>query len=251
MPMIRARYPATWDAIALAVKQDAKWCCEHCGKPCRQPKESVQQLAERLANSAWHSQLWDGEVLKPKRFVLTVAHLDQDPSNCDRANLQALCAVCHLKYDRRFRAKQQQLKAEWHGQLRIEPPEDAGLQLSLIPTRVAAFYLPHQGEAPTEGDAIQPIATLPQSSSPPEQNARAGKQRQHSPKGQACGWIEERMGNKQRQHPTTSYYYCWDEAIAPGETRRQKVYVKVGQLAIVRRMIAEKRLVAEIVGILK
>lgn len=154
MPMIRARYPADWDAIALAVKQQANWCCQHCGKPCRQPGESVQQLAERLVDSPWQVQLWHGDRPKPKRFALTVAHLDQEPSNCDPANLRALCAVCHLKYDRQFRPKQRRLRAEWYGQLRIEPPEGHGLQLSLMPEQVAPFLLPHQGNAPIEGEAI-------------------------------------------------------------------------------------------------
>lgn len=30
---------------------------------------------------------------------LTVAHLDQDPRNCDDDNLVALCQRCHLGYD--------------------------------------------------------------------------------------------------------------------------------------------------------
>jgi 5-methylcytosine-specific restriction endonuclease McrA len=40
-----------------------------------------------------------GYVEKPTRFTLTVAHLDHNPANCDRANLKALCAPCHLRYD--------------------------------------------------------------------------------------------------------------------------------------------------------
>jgi hypothetical protein len=32
-------------------------------------------------------------------IVLTVAHLDHDPRNCDLANLRALCQQCHLRYD--------------------------------------------------------------------------------------------------------------------------------------------------------
>jgi 5-methylcytosine-specific restriction endonuclease McrA len=40
-----------------------------------------------------------GYIEKPTRFTLTVAHLDHNPANCDRANLKALCAPCHLRYD--------------------------------------------------------------------------------------------------------------------------------------------------------
>ena len=31
--------------------------------------------------------------------VLTVAHLDHTPENCDDANLRAMCQGCHLRYD--------------------------------------------------------------------------------------------------------------------------------------------------------
>ena len=31
--------------------------------------------------------------------VLTVAHLDHDPSNCADDNLEAMCQRCHLRYD--------------------------------------------------------------------------------------------------------------------------------------------------------
>ncbi|WP_346293968.1 hypothetical protein [Sphaerothrix gracilis] len=86
--------------------------------------------------------------------------------------------------------------------------------------------------------------------SPPEQPVQRSQQRRHSPKGQACGWLEERIGNKKRKNPTTSYYYCWDEVIQPGETRRQKVYVKVRKMMQVRQMIDERRSVEEILTFL-
>ena len=30
MPIIRARYPDDWEAIAAQVKHEANWCCEQC-----------------------------------------------------------------------------------------------------------------------------------------------------------------------------------------------------------------------------
>ncbi|MFE4108391.1 hypothetical protein [Almyronema epifaneia] len=86
--------------------------------------------------------------------------------------------------------------------------------------------------------------------SPPEQSAQRSPKRRHSPKGQASGWLEERVGNKKRKNPTTSYYYCWDEVIQPGETRRQKVYVKVRKMMRLRQMIDERRSVHEILAFL-
>ena len=88
---------------------------------------------------------------------------------------------------------------------------------------------------------------VPVALSPPEQLSK----RRHSPKGEACGWIEERLGNKGRKNPSVSYYYCWDEVISTGETQRQKLYIKVKQLATVRRMLDERRSVEEIVRILE
>lgn len=37
--------------------------------------------------------------------VLTVAHLDQDPSNNDPANLAALCQLCHNRWDQASRTR--------------------------------------------------------------------------------------------------------------------------------------------------
>ena len=34
------------------------------------------------------------------RVILTVAHLDHDPSNNKDSNLKAMCQRCHLRYDK-------------------------------------------------------------------------------------------------------------------------------------------------------
>lgn len=77
MPMDRKRYPADWDEIARRVKDETDWKCEVCGRQCRRP----------------------GEPFDTHRRTLTVAHLDHTPENCERSNLRALCAPCHLRYD--------------------------------------------------------------------------------------------------------------------------------------------------------
>lgn len=130
MPMDRRLYPENWEAIALAVKTAANWQCQECGRPCRQPGESVADLIERLAGSTWNSDLWDtiedeefefgcAEVPRPQRFTLTVAHLDHQPWNCDRANLRALCSVCHCRYDLSQMPRKKALKRERLGQLNL------------------------------------------------------------------------------------------------------------------------------------
>jgi hypothetical protein len=81
-PENRDRYPADWDRIATGVKRDAGWTCE--GSPaypdCR----------------AAHGQL---HPFTGARVVLTVAHLDHQPENCERSNLRAWCQRCHNTYD--------------------------------------------------------------------------------------------------------------------------------------------------------
>lgn len=77
MPMDRGRYPANWNQIAQAVKEEADWKCEACGVQCYRPDEKVID----------HGR------------ILTVAHLNHTPEDCSRSNLRALCARCHLRYD--------------------------------------------------------------------------------------------------------------------------------------------------------
>jgi hypothetical protein len=53
----------------------------------------------------------------PRRWMLTVAHLDHKPQNCDRSNLQALCSPCHCRYDLSQMPRKIALKRERQGQL--------------------------------------------------------------------------------------------------------------------------------------
>ncbi len=61
-------YPPDWKEIARRVKDEAGWKCVRCG-----------HTHDRLTG-----------------HVLTVHHLDLDPSNCRWWNLAALCQKCHL-----------------------------------------------------------------------------------------------------------------------------------------------------------
>ena len=79
--MDRSKYPADWEEIARKVKDEAGWKCERCG------------------------QKHDTATGKT---ILTVHHLDRDPSNCKRENLIALCAVCHLQDEAKARRRERQ-----------------------------------------------------------------------------------------------------------------------------------------------
>ncbi len=64
----RHLYPPDWAEIAKAAKDAAGWRCVVCDAPHGTPGR-----------------------------VLTVHHLDHEPSNCAPENLLACCQSCHLK----------------------------------------------------------------------------------------------------------------------------------------------------------
>ena len=131
MPMDRSRYPKNWDAIALAIKNEANWHCEDCKRPCRKPGVDWMDFCLWLQNggSTWYGQTFEevhddetgewGTIEKPQRFTLTVAHLDHTPENCDRRNLKALCSPCHCRMDLKAMQTKKRLKAERLGQLSL------------------------------------------------------------------------------------------------------------------------------------
>lgn len=83
MPVDWSKYPDNWKEIAYAVKEEADWRCEMCGKQCRRP----------------------GESFDTHKRTATVAHLNHIESDCSRENLKCACAPCHLRYDSKHHAK--------------------------------------------------------------------------------------------------------------------------------------------------
>lgn len=61
-------YPADWKAIATRAKDAVGWVCPGCDAPHGKPPH-----------------------------VLTVHHLNHDPSDCRDENLLACCQRCHLR----------------------------------------------------------------------------------------------------------------------------------------------------------
>jgi hypothetical protein len=118
---IRAEYrrfyrPPNWIAVRKRILERAQNRCEQCGKP---NGARVLTFTGRLPNGSpimmwaidekgwWydhHGRTWPTmRVLRPIRsirVVLTIAHLDHTPGHDDDDNLKALCAWCHLNYDR-------------------------------------------------------------------------------------------------------------------------------------------------------
>lgn len=91
MTFVRERYPADWKTISLSIRERSGGQCEcegECGLHRTTP--GPRRCQERNGDAAKWAK---GKV------VLTVAHLDHDPMNCEPENLKAMCQRCHLRYD--------------------------------------------------------------------------------------------------------------------------------------------------------
>jgi hypothetical protein len=89
-------------------------------------------------------------------------------------------------------------------------------------------------ELPLPVDCLEKLPTI-----------RRRRQRRHSPKGTASGWLEERQGNKKRKTPSVSSYYGWFEG---GACRKR--YVPVGKVYRVHEMIQQRKPTSEILAYL-
>jgi hypothetical protein len=145
MPMDRSLYPPNWDEIAARIKDEVDWCCEFCGRTCMRPGESAEDFIKRISTteSPEDCPTVADFTAFPRRYVLSVAHLNHVPGDCERGNLKALCTSCHCRYDLRQMGRKQYLKRERHGQLRIEwemAVKLEGVQLALLP-EVESYWL--------------------------------------------------------------------------------------------------------------
>lgn len=76
----KSLYPSNWDEISDDLKHEVGWCCEWCPAEHGEPHPETGSIV-----------------------ILTTAHLDHNPANCERKNLKVLCQKCHNKYDRPVR----------------------------------------------------------------------------------------------------------------------------------------------------
>lgn len=99
-PENRDKYPANWKEIRADILKHAGDRCElcflengdliqreSCGKPyrCREVPPTLRR--------------------KPVRVVLTIAHINQDPTDNRPVNLRALCQRCHNLIDLPYRTQ--------------------------------------------------------------------------------------------------------------------------------------------------
>jgi hypothetical protein len=116
-PENRALYPRDWPQISREAKERAEWKCQHPGCLARQysigiwwrrdgvwawaeqyPPEPTWKEARKVAAEAfWEVQHVSGQPCIV--IVLTVAHLNHDPTDCRPENLRAMCQRHHLAHD--------------------------------------------------------------------------------------------------------------------------------------------------------
>ena len=110
------RYPANWKEIRYEVLVRAKHRCEFCGiynhswgwrgsdgKFFRVKKRPLREAGYKKPPFMLSRD--DKGPVKVIEIVLTIAHLDHTPENCDMENLKALCQKCHLTYDAEMHAQ--------------------------------------------------------------------------------------------------------------------------------------------------
>lgn len=87
-PENRSLYPSNWKEIRQDILKRANNKCEFCGIENYKIKDNGAKV------------------------VLTIAHLDQDPTNNDYTNLRALCQKCHNKLDMPYRVQHRKENAK-------------------------------------------------------------------------------------------------------------------------------------------
>lgn len=115
-PENRHRYPDNWKEISLRIRTvRAAGRCECLGECGR--GTHTGRCPNRNGGRAYGTG---------SRVVLTVAHLDHTPENCDDTNLRAMCQGCHLRYDqdhhRQTAAATRRAAIKAAGQLSLETP---------------------------------------------------------------------------------------------------------------------------------
>jgi len=133
MPMKRELYASNWEGISRHIRFDrAHGRCEKCGAPDGKLilRSTVDPERYLILEDDGVYYTVGGDVVRmsemPDEFalaerdvkvVLTVHHIDFDPSNNDESNLLALCARCHLIADQKNHMKHaKQTRQRKHGE---------------------------------------------------------------------------------------------------------------------------------------
>jgi len=124
------KYPPNWPEIRDLVRQRSRGQCEKCGimDGALGYRDQFGNFHE-LEGTAIEAARADGTTLL--KIVLTVAHLDHDPTHNDLSNLRHWCQQCHNRYDALTRSrgvKKRRREAQEETQLTIGGMNDAEAQ---------------------------------------------------------------------------------------------------------------------------
>lgn len=118
-PENRARYPSNWREIRANVLERAQNKCERCAAPNHETIARGDDGTYMLMGGEVHdaetgkylgmARGSEYPVVRMTRVVLTIAHLDHTPENCDMNNLRAWCQKCHLSYDAEHHRRNSQI----------------------------------------------------------------------------------------------------------------------------------------------
>ncbi len=170
----KSKYPENWAELRASVMERAGARCEVCGIPnyaiVEKKTRRIILRHEVMATGVHTPEKLTGaqqyllQRLHWSRIVLTIAHLDHDPTNNDLSNLKAMCQLDHNRYDRQHRdetiaaAKHKAMSKNYEGwQLRLPLPiKDEEI-------------LPHFGSPPIQIADI--VAGMPKDPTKEEENA--------------------------------------------------------------------------------
>lgn len=108
--MDRTKYPPNWDEISQRIRDRAGNKCEKCGvangltiwRSRYDPTDYAWDNGTCFISS-WGYPISDLLDYRQQaiKVVLTVGHLNHDPSDNRDENLKAMCQRCHLNHDRK------------------------------------------------------------------------------------------------------------------------------------------------------
>jgi hypothetical protein len=112
-------YPRDWKIVREQILKRAGYRCE-CAGECGAQHHERHFIADPVLGivvDKLYCGLADGTFRmrsngKQGRVVLTIAHLDHHPPNCDDTNLRAWCQPCHLNYDRDLHEERKRLRKQ-------------------------------------------------------------------------------------------------------------------------------------------
>lgn len=104
-PEMKSKYPPRkeWLALRESILARAGQRCEFCGVPNYAEIVRHQGTDYTLVGGFASAVVDIG--CKVVTVILTIAHLDQDPTHNDPGNLRALCQRCHNRHDAPHRAR--------------------------------------------------------------------------------------------------------------------------------------------------